>query len=113
MGLKITLSEFSQQELIQNINKPWFQELLYVLNNAGSCAENNYLASSKRPLTEMEYQSLNGMFRQGCIATVQAIFTLAQPATKAPTEELKSWGELQPETPNPKAVYTKSEKPTE
>jgi len=107
MGLKIILSEFSQQKLIENIEQPWFIELIYVLNNAGSCSENPYLSSSKRPLTEVEYQALNGSFRQGCLATVQAIFSLALPSKKNVPEEMVSWGELKPEPASPKVFQDK------
>lgn len=103
MALKISLSEFSQQKLIENIEQPWFQELLQILRNIGSFAEKSF--PDKRPLTEMEYQAINGSFRQGCLTTVETISLLALPPKKKAPNEPSPWGELKPEPQNPK-IYT-------
>lgn len=107
MALKITLSEFSQQKLIENIEQPWFQEVLYVLRNLGSFAENSNLGSSKRPLTELEYQGMNGNFRQGWLTAAEAIPLLAKSTPKLPPEQPAPWGELKPEPTSPKVFQEK------
>lgn len=102
MAFKKTLSEFSRAKLVETIDEPWFVEMLEVLRNSGSFSYRQL--PGNRPITEMEYQSLNNSYREGFISCAEYISTLTQ-EPKEPIKPLGApFGTLQPITQNPKEL---------
>ena len=104
MALKATLSKHSREELARHLSDPWMLELLETLRNIAASGEQSYTAD--RTISELEHQALNGSFRRGMTCLVESIPLLAGDPPVPPKDPLKSWGELQPLTPNPKALPT-------
>jgi hypothetical protein len=107
MALKTKLSTFAKEELAKNISAPWFVEMLDVLRNTGSFAQQNYPLGpdgKARPLTEMEHQSLNGAYRSGFVSCVEYIAELVADPKPRPESLSAPFGELKPQAADPKAL---------
>ena len=103
MALKTRLSDYSRQKLVENIDTDWFRELLEVMRNCASCAEKQYgVVNPPRPLSQLEHQAFNGIYREGSLLTVELIPALAQPPKEKPPEPPPQFGRLIPTEPNPK-----------
>lgn len=102
MALKVTLSEFAREKLVENVSAPWFNELLETLRNVAGSVEQNY--TGNRPLSEMEHQALNGSFRRGAMTIIEAIVLMAKKPTEKAEPVKAPFGDLIPTTPDPKAL---------
>lgn len=102
MALKVTLSEFSREKLVETMATPWFNELLETLRNVAGSVEQSYTGS--RTLSEMEHQALNGSFRRGAMTIIEAVVLLGKKPVEKAEPPKAPWNELAKPTPDPKAL---------
>ena len=95
---KTRLTQHSREQLAANIGLAWFQEMLSALRYQSTAAH----AATTNPVSEMEHRALTASLRDGFVACILAIENLAQEPKGKPKPTPAAFGELVPETSNPK-----------